>query len=164
MNEAIYKLGPGREIVVLRKELGLKLDFNVYYKRKPVLVRVIAVLCAYDDQFLGNILAKLAWDNDNIDLFYAQSARIWFEDWIPYNYSSIPRLIFIFEILVVAFYVRQNYRLGLPPLNSVPHTPPGGSSYSQAVASAVSKRSNPCTYQLDGNATIIIKRWLATIK
>lgn len=164
VNEAIYKPGPGREMVALRKELGLKLDFNDYYKRKPVLMRDIAVLYAYDDQFLGNILAKLAWDNNNIDLSHTQSARTWFEDRIPHNNSSIPKLIFIFKTLVVAFYIQQNYRLGLPPLNSIPHTPPGGSSHSQAVASAVSKRSNPRTHQLDGNTTIITKRWLATIE
>ncbi|KAH7006749.1 hypothetical protein EDB80DRAFT_684018 [Ilyonectria destructans] len=93
--------------------------------------RPIAALCAYDDQFLGKLMAELATDKDGIDLGQAQSARTWFEDQIPHDDSWISRLLFIFETLTVAFYVRQNSGLGLPPLDGLPRSPPGESSHGQ---------------------------------
>lgn len=32
--------------------------------------------------------------------------------------------MFIFETLVIAFYISQNYDIGLPPLDGLPHSPP----------------------------------------
>jgi len=46
-----------------------------YCKNKPVVRRMIAALCAYDDQLLGKILTKLAVDYDGIDLASERQAR-----------------------------------------------------------------------------------------
>ncbi|KAH7113061.1 hypothetical protein EDB81DRAFT_922310 [Dactylonectria macrodidyma] len=135
LSEAICELGSKQEKAALRKELDSKPGPDGHCERKPVMKRVIAALCAYDDQFLGKLLA----------------------DWIP-------RLLFIFETLTVAFYVRQNYRLGLPPLAGLPRSPPGERSHGQEATEVGVCGPSLSAHQLDGNTAIIIKRWLATIE
>ncbi|KAH6952354.1 hypothetical protein BKA56DRAFT_605405 [Ilyonectria sp. MPI-CAGE-AT-0026] len=164
LSEAICELGSKQEKAALRKELGSKPGPDGHCERKPVMKRVIAALCAYDDQFLGKLLAELAADKDGVDLSHAQNARTWFEDQVSHDDSWIPRLLFIFETLTVAFYVRQNYRLGLPPLDGLPRSPPGESLHRQEATEVGVCGPNFSAHQLDKKAAIIIKRWLATIE
>lgn len=121
--------------------------------------RVIAALCSYDDQFFAKMLAKLASDDDDVDLSLERSARAWFEHRIPHKDSWIPRLLFIFEALIVGFYVRQNHQLGLPPFDNLPQNPPGVCRSSVAPTRLDVPESTP--NRPDGD--IVVKRWAATV-
>ncbi|RSL53053.1 hypothetical protein CEP51_014956 [Fusarium floridanum] len=58
----------------LVKELQSQPSFDGHCERKPIMRRVIAALCSYDDQFFAKMLAKLASDNDDVDLSLERSA------------------------------------------------------------------------------------------
>ncbi|KAH6974915.1 hypothetical protein EDB80DRAFT_757801 [Ilyonectria destructans] len=107
------------------KKLRSKSNPNGHCEQKPVIRRVIAALCAYDSQFLGKLIAKMASDDDSADLSVEHHARAWFEKRVPFDDSWIPNLLFVFETLVLAFYYRQNRQAGLPPLEGFPHRPAG---------------------------------------
>lgn len=50
-----------------------------YCQNKPVVRRMIAALCACDDQLLGKVLTKVALEQDGIDLTLESQARRWFQ-------------------------------------------------------------------------------------
>ncbi|KAH6876848.1 hypothetical protein B0T10DRAFT_497395 [Thelonectria olida] len=160
LSNSISYAGSEQERAELVKELQSQPGFDGHCERKPITRRVIAVLCAYDDQFLAEILVRLALDRDHVDLSIEQSARAWFEHQIPHKDSWIPRLLFIFETLTVGFYVRRNYRLGLPPLDNLPQYPPGPRLNNLAPA----KRGAPGSTLLRPDEDVVVKRWEATIQ
>ncbi|KAL7940767.1 hypothetical protein V8C42DRAFT_361765 [Trichoderma barbatum] len=67
-------------------------------ENKPIIRQVIAVLCTYDDQFLGKLEAR----------------EFWFSN-----------LFLVFETLVLMFYVRQNRKRQAPELCGFPRQPAG---------------------------------------
>jgi hypothetical protein len=71
LSPAIGDAGSKQEKAALMKELDSKPGPDGHCERKPAMKRVIAVLCAYDDQFLGKLLAKLASEKDSVDLSHA---------------------------------------------------------------------------------------------
>ncbi|EEU34411.1 uncharacterized protein NECHADRAFT_82260 [Fusarium vanettenii 77-13-4] len=159
LSQSIHDARSKQDKARLVKELQSKPSFDGHCKRKPVMRRVIAALCSYDDQFFAKMLAKLASDNDKVDLFLERSARAWFEHRIPHKDSWIPRLLFVFEALTVGFYVRENYRLGLPPFDNLPLNPPGVCPSNVAPTRLDALGSTP--NRPDGD--IVVKRWAATI-
>ncbi|EXK78107.1 hypothetical protein FOQG_17195 [Fusarium oxysporum f. sp. raphani 54005] len=159
LSQSIHDAGSKQEKARLAKELQSQPSFDGHCERKPIMRRVIAALCSYDDQFFAKILAKLASDNDDVDLSLERSARAWFEHRVPHKDSWIPRLLFIFETLIVGFYVRQNYRLGLPPFDNLPQNPPGACRSRVAPTRLEAPGSTP--NRPDGD--IVVKRWAATI-
>lgn len=76
LSQSIYDAGSKQEKARLAKELQSQPSFDGHCERKPIMRRVIAALCSYDDQFLANILAKLASDKDDVDLSLERSARV----------------------------------------------------------------------------------------
>ncbi|KAM0539907.1 hypothetical protein ACHAO7_011711 [Fusarium culmorum] len=113
-----------REKAMLIEEFHSKPSADGHCERKPLVKRVIASLCAYDHRFLGDLLSKMASDEDGVGLHVEQSARGWFERLTPFKDSRIPGLMFVFEIVVLAFYYRQNSLAGLPPFQGFPESPP----------------------------------------
>ncbi|KAH7187580.1 hypothetical protein DER44DRAFT_853468, partial [Fusarium oxysporum] len=90
-----------REKAMLVEKFNSKSGADGHYERKPLVKRVIASLCAYDISFSEISLARWRW---------------------------IPRLMFDFEILVLAFYYKQNSLAGLPSFQGFPCDPPGSTS------------------------------------
>ncbi|KAH7205208.1 hypothetical protein BKA60DRAFT_545465 [Fusarium oxysporum] len=68
---------------------------------------------------------KIASENDEMALSAEDQARAWFEAQIPFKNSWIPRLLFVFEVLTLALYVRKNRQDGLPPFQGFPSQVPG---------------------------------------
>ncbi|KJZ68433.1 hypothetical protein HIM_12177 [Hirsutella minnesotensis 3608] len=48
-------------------------------QNKPVVRRMMAALCAWDDQLLGKVLTKMTLEQDNVDITSEPSARRWFQ-------------------------------------------------------------------------------------
>jgi hypothetical protein len=81
---------------------------NGYCENGPVVRRMMAALCAYDDQLLGKILSKVALDSENINLEQECQARQWFERQIRLpNDDWVPGLLYVFDILLQAFTFRK---------------------------------------------------------
>ncbi|KAH7011080.1 hypothetical protein EDB80DRAFT_890972 [Ilyonectria destructans] len=159
LSQSICDAGSKQEKARVAKELQSQPSFDGHCERNPIMRRAIAALCSYDDQFLANILAKLASDKDDVDLSLERSARAWFEHRIPYKDSWISRLLLIFETLTVGFYIPQNYRLGLPPLDNLPQYPPWACPNGLVATGRDASGSIPS--QSDGD--IVVMRWAATI-
>lgn len=63
----------------LIQEYDSKPSPDGYCKNRPLVRRMVAALCAYDDQILGKVLSKTALDSDGVDLASEKEARQWFE-------------------------------------------------------------------------------------
>ncbi|RMJ02400.1 hypothetical protein CDV36_015333 [Fusarium kuroshium] len=74
LSQSIHDAGSKQEKARLVKELQSQPSFDGHCERKPIMRRVIAALCSYDDQFFAKMLAKLASDNDDVDLSLERSA------------------------------------------------------------------------------------------
>ncbi|KID81471.1 hypothetical protein MGU_11164 [Metarhizium guizhouense ARSEF 977] len=61
------------------RELYSKPGPDGHCERKPVMRRVIAAICAFDDQFFGKLLARHALDADGVDLSSEKNGKDWFE-------------------------------------------------------------------------------------
>lgn len=59
-SQSIHDAGSKQEKARLVKELQSRPSFDGHCERKPIMRRVIAALCSYDDQFFAKMLAKLA--------------------------------------------------------------------------------------------------------
>ncbi|KAK5994715.1 hypothetical protein PT974_03097 [Cladobotryum mycophilum] len=69
-----------------RREYESGTGTDGHCERKPVARRAIAALCAYDEQFIGKLVASLALD-EGADLTAEQDARAWFEQRVPFQDS-----------------------------------------------------------------------------
>lgn len=80
-----------------------------YCKNKPVVRRMVAALCAYDDQSLGKVLTKVVRVQDGVDIADEKQARRWFEQRVRSkdNYW-VPRLLHVLDQLLMAFNFRQS--------------------------------------------------------
>ena len=94
-------------------------------QRKPIIRQVVAVLCTYDDQFLGKLIAKMALDRDGADLRAEQEARNWFEKRITFRDDWFPMMLLVYETLVLAFHHHRNHLRHLSPLHGFPLQPAG---------------------------------------
>ncbi|KAH6874262.1 hypothetical protein B0T10DRAFT_465766 [Thelonectria olida] len=105
------------------KELRSKTGPDGHCERRPIIRKVIAALCVSGDQFLGKLVAKMVVDGDGVDLDAEQSVRAWFERQIPFSDYILPNLLFVFKMLVLAFYFHHNQQRGLEPLHGFPRQP-----------------------------------------
>ncbi|PVH90804.1 hypothetical protein DM02DRAFT_678390 [Periconia macrospinosa] len=96
-----------RELLSIRHPDG-------HCQNKPVVRKTIAALRAYDDQVLGKSLAKRLRDENGIDIAAESQLILWFERRIPFRDSWVPRLLFVFEMLVWAFDFRRSRVRPLP--------------------------------------------------
>ncbi|KAK2930490.1 hypothetical protein FoTM2_010831, partial [Fusarium oxysporum f. sp. vasinfectum] len=87
----------------LMKEYDAAPDPDGYCMNKPVVRRIIAALCAYDDQILGKALTKMALDHEGIDLTSESQARLWLEQRIRSQDDYwVSRLIYVLDQLIMA--------------------------------------------------------------
>ncbi len=118
-----------REKAALQEEYEKKSGRDGHCEYKPLVRRVIASLCTYDGGALGDLLSKIASDEDGVDISSERDARAWFEMSLPfkgeYKDTFVSRLFIVFEALSISYYFRQNYYAGLPPLYGFPDSPPG---------------------------------------
>jgi hypothetical protein len=77
-------------------------------KNKAAVRSMIAALCVSDNGFLGHLLAVRLQHEEKVDLSAENQVRAWFEHQVPFRQSWVPRLLFIFEMLMVAFNVRTS--------------------------------------------------------
>jgi hypothetical protein len=93
----------------LMKEYDAVSDPDGYCMNKPVVRRIIAALCAYDDQILGKVLTKMTLDHEGIDMASESQARQWLEQRIRSldNYW-MSRLVYVLDQLVMAYNFRQS--------------------------------------------------------
>lgn len=85
----------------------------------------IAVLCTYDDQLPGKLLAKIASDQGGADLGVDKEARAWFEQRISLEALWFSNTLLVYKTLVLAFYFRQNRSRQAPELCGFTPRPPG---------------------------------------
>jgi hypothetical protein len=107
------------------KHFDSKTGPDGHCENKPIIRQVIAVLCTYDDQFLGKLVTKIASDQGGADLSVDMEARAWFERRILIRDVWFPNMLLVFETLVVAFYCRQNRRNQVQELTGFPTQPAG---------------------------------------
>lgn len=83
-----------------------------YCGNKQVVQRIIAALCAYDDQLLGKVLSKIAIDHHSIDLTSERQARRWLEQRIrlPDGFT-VPGLLCVLDQVIMAYKFRQPNQL-----------------------------------------------------
>lgn len=95
----------------LVEEYDSILDPDGYCKNRPLVRRMVAALCAYDDQILGKVLSKMAQDSDGVDLTSEKQARQWFEQRIRSSKDFwVPRLVHVLDQLILAFRFRHAER------------------------------------------------------
>jgi hypothetical protein len=80
------------------------LTSDSYYKNRAVVRRIVAALCAFDNQMLGKVLTIIALDYDSIDLTFEAQARRWFEQRIRTHEGFwVSRLVLVLDQLLLAF-------------------------------------------------------------
>ncbi|MBE3045386.1 hypothetical protein IMZ48_23115 [Candidatus Bathyarchaeota archaeon] len=85
-----------------------------YCGNKPVVRRMIAALCAYDNQLLGKVLTRVALD-DGVDLSSESQSRRWLEQRIRLpNDHSVSRLMYVLDQLIMAFDFRKAQQPATP--------------------------------------------------
>ena len=94
-------------------------------QRKPIMRQVIAALSVVDDHFLGKVITKLASDQDGVDVSISECARPWFEERVQFKFTWFPNMLWVFEMLVISFYYRQNKARDAIPLCGFPLQPAG---------------------------------------
>lgn len=98
----------------LMKEYDAAPDPDGYCMNKPVVRRIIAALCAYDDQILGKALTKMALDHEGIDLTSESQARLWLEQRIRSQDDYwVSRLIYVLDQLIMAYDFRRSRKQSL---------------------------------------------------
>ncbi|OWT42309.1 hypothetical protein VFPPC_18572 [Pochonia chlamydosporia 170] len=94
-------------------------------QRKSRMFKVIAALCACQNQLLSGVLVRVAREHDGKDLLIDSEARFWFERRIPLEEDWFPGMVFAYETLVVGFYCWRNSQRGSPPFYGFPRRPAG---------------------------------------
>lgn len=109
IDEALSSRGVQGSDTSLVEEYDSKPGPDGYCRNKPVVRRMVAALCAYNDQLLGKILTEVALDYDGIDLASESHARQWFEQRIrsPDDFW-VPRLLHVLDQLILAFNFRKS--------------------------------------------------------
>lgn len=69
---------PCREVAVGHHSYAPTLD-DGQCQNKPVVRRMMAALCAWDDQILGKAMAQMTLEQDGVDITLELEARRWFE-------------------------------------------------------------------------------------
>ncbi|KAH7471991.1 hypothetical protein FOMA001_g13814 [Fusarium oxysporum f. sp. matthiolae] len=93
----------------LVKEYDAASDHDGYCMNKPVVRRIVAALCAYDDQILGKVLTKMALDHEGIDLTSESQARLWLEQRIQSQDDYwVSRLIYVLDQLIMTYDFRRS--------------------------------------------------------
>ncbi|KAG4279168.1 hypothetical protein FPRO04_13668 [Fusarium proliferatum] len=82
-----------------------------FCENKPVVRRMIAALCAYDDQILGKVLTRMTLDHEGMDLTSENQAKQWLEQRIrsPDDYW-MSRLVYVLDQLITAYDFRRSKR------------------------------------------------------
>ena len=92
---------------ILLKEYDSHAGHDGYCENKPVVRRMIAALCAYDDQLLGKVLTKITLDSGGVDLASEPQARRRFEQRIRSQDNGwTPRLLHVLDLLIRAYQLR----------------------------------------------------------
>jgi hypothetical protein len=68
---------------------------------------VIAALCSFDDQVLGKVLVEKITKRDGVNFAAENQVSFWLSGRVPFKGCWIPRLIFVFELLLWAFEIRR---------------------------------------------------------
>ncbi|KAG7408489.1 hypothetical protein Forpe1208_v012076 [Fusarium oxysporum f. sp. rapae] len=115
MGQRIYEVASGQGVeasrAILMREYDSKPGSDGYCRNKPVVRRMIAALCACNDQFLGKVLTEMALNYDGIDLASEKQARQWFEQRIllPGDFWA-SRLVYMLDQLIIAFNFQKSER------------------------------------------------------
>ncbi|KAF5261492.1 hypothetical protein FOXYS1_7818, partial [Fusarium oxysporum] len=115
MGQRMYEVASGRGVeatrAALTKEYDSQLGSDGYCRNKPVVRRMIAALCACNDQFLGKVLTEMALNYDGIDLASEKQAKQWFEQRIllPGDFWA-SRLVYVLDQLITAFDFQKSER------------------------------------------------------
>lgn len=123
MGQRMYEVASSQGVeasrATLMKEYDSKPGSDGYCRNKPVVRRMIAALCACNDQFLGKILTEMALNYDGIDLASEKQAKQWFEQRIllPGDFWA-PRLVYVSDQLITAFnFQKSEQQAPKQPLN-----------------------------------------------
>ncbi|KAK2471143.1 hypothetical protein H9L39_17374 [Fusarium oxysporum f. sp. albedinis] len=122
----------------LVKEYDAAPDHDGYCRNKPVVRRIIAALCAYDDQILGKALTKMALDHEGIGLTSESQARLWLEQRIRSQDDYwVSRLIYVLDQFIMAY--------DFPDPENDP-VPADGSTATQSLTVLNGYSCTPCRY------------------
>uniref|UniRef100_A0A0D2XRY5 Uncharacterized protein n=2 Tax=Fusarium oxysporum (strain Fo5176) TaxID=660025 RepID=A0A0D2XRY5_FUSOF len=105
----VYEEDAGSQEADLMESRDATSNYDGYCENTPVVRRMIAALCAYDNQILGKVLTKTTLDHENLDLTLESQARQWLEQRIlsPDDYW-MSRLVYVLDQLVVAYDFRRS--------------------------------------------------------
>jgi Orsellinic acid/F9775 biosynthesis cluster protein D len=92
------------------KQLQSRCDSNSHCENTPVVRKAIAALSAYDEQILGKVLAERFSEKDGVEFHAENQVSFWFSGKVPFQGGWVPRILFIFEMLVWAFDFRSKER------------------------------------------------------
>jgi hypothetical protein len=93
-----------------QKLLESRSSSDIHCENNPIVRKVIAALSAYDGQILGKVLARRFSEQDRVDFSAENQVSFWFTSRVPFQSDWVPRLLFVFEMLIWAFDFRSKER------------------------------------------------------